>query len=101
MGDYSLPKCRLSKWSLSVGAYEYAVARSLEAPFATSKGIVSDPDITQHLVEAGEALLSASDGLWEVMDSNEVALDLYKMRKQGMSASDSAKALCSMAIKKG
>jgi serine/threonine protein phosphatase PrpC len=98
---YSLPKCRLGKWSISIGAYEYAVARSLEAPFATSKGIVSDPDVTELSVYSGETLLSASDGLWEVMDSSEVALDLYKMRKQGMSASDSAKALCSMALKKG
>lgn len=99
--DYSMPKCRLSKWSLSVGAYEYAVARSLEGPFATSKGIVSDPDVTELSVDSGEILLSASDGIWEVMDSNEVALDLHKMRKQGMSASDSVKAICSMALKKG
>lgn len=100
--DYSLPKCTLSKWSLSVGAYEYSVARSLEGPFATSKGIVSEPDITSEIsVNVGEALLLASDGLWEVMDSNEVALGLQKLRQDGLSASDAAKTLCSMALRKG
>jgi len=99
--DYSLPKCRVNRWSLSVGAYEYNLARSLEGPFATSKGIVSDPDIITLPVEAGETLLSASDGLWEVMDTDEAALDLQKFREKGMSASDAAQALCSMALKKG
>lgn len=99
--DYSLPKCKVSKWTLSVGAYEYSVARSLEGPFATSKGIVSDPDITEIIVERGEILLSASDGLWEVMGSGEVALDLYKMRAKGITAKDAARELCLMAVKKG
>jgi len=99
--DYSLPKCRLSKWTLSVGAYEYSVARSLEGPFATSKGIVSDPDITETVVESGEILLSASDGLWEVMGSEEVAFDLQKMRAKRISASDAAREIVSMALKKG
>jgi serine/threonine protein phosphatase PrpC len=99
--DYSLPQCRISKWSLSVGAYEYSVARSLEGPFATSKGIVSDPDVSEISVNAGEILLSATDGLWEVMDSNEVALDLHKMREQGMSARDAARSLCTTALNKG
>lgn len=99
--DYSYPKCKVSKWTLSVGAYEYSVARSLEGPFATSKGIVSDPDITETVVESGEILLSASDGLWEVMGSGEVALDLHKMRVKGVSASDAARDLCSMAVRKG
>lgn len=99
--DYSLPKCRVNRWSLSVGAYEYNLARSLEGPFATSKGIVSDPDINTLSVESGEILLSASDGLWEVMDTDEVVRDLHNMRAKHMSASDSAQALCSMALKKG
>jgi len=99
--DYSLPQCRLSRWFLSVGDYEYAVGRSLEGQFATSKGIVSDPDVSTILVEPAEILLSASDGLWEVMDSSEVAMDLSNMRKEEISASDAARTLCSMAIKKG
>ncbi|CAJ1962082.1 unnamed protein product [Cylindrotheca closterium] len=98
---YSLPKCKISKWTLSVGAYEYSVARSLEGPFATSKGIVSDPDITETAVESGEILLSASDGLWEVMGSGEVALELHKKKTKGISAGDAARELCSMALKKG
>jgi serine/threonine protein phosphatase PrpC len=99
--QYSLPKCRISKWSISVGDYEYSVGRSLEGPFATSKGLVSAPDVTTLSVTPGEALVSASDGLWGVMDSDEVALHLYKMRKKGMPARDAARALCSLALKKG
>lgn len=100
--DYSLPKCRLSRWSLKVGDYEYAVGRSLEGLFATSKGIVSDPDVSTLTVQAGEILISATDGLWNVMDSNEVANDLFKMRtKNNLSAHDAARTLCSMAVRKG
>jgi serine/threonine protein phosphatase PrpC len=98
---YSLPKCKISKWTISAGAYEYAVGRSLEGPFVTSKGIVSDADISKTSIGPGEILVSASDGLWEVMDSDEVALDLYKMRKQGLNARDAARELCSMAFQKG
>ena len=93
--DYSLPKCRLSRWSLKVGDYEYAVGRSLEGLFATSKGIVSDADVSTFTVEAGEILVCATDGLWNVMDSNEVAMDLFQMRKRNnMSAHDAARTLC-------
>jgi len=99
--NYSLPKCRMSRWCLTVGDYEYSVGRSLEGPFATSKGIVSDPDVTTIPIKCGEILVSASDGLWEVMDSDEVAIDINKMRAQGMTAKDTARTLCSMAIKKG
>jgi len=100
--DYSLPQCRLSRWWIKVGDYEYSVARSLEGPFATSKGIVSDPDVSILSVHSREILISATDGLWDVMDSSEVAIDLYKMRVQErMSARDAARALCAMAIRKG
>mmetsp|Transcript_37378 Transcript_37378/g.41812 ORF Transcript_37378/g.41812 Transcript_37378/m.41812 type:complete len:899 (+) Transcript_37378:23-2719(+) len=100
--EYSLPKCRLSRWSLKVGDYEYAVGRSLEGVFATSKGIVSDPDVSTLTVQVGEILVSATDGLWNVMDSNEVAMDLYKMRiNNDMSAQDAASTLCQMALRKG
>eukprot|EP00980_Cylindrotheca_fusiformis_P007760 scaffold1648_cov115-Cylindrotheca_fusiformis.AAC.15 len=99
--DYSLPQCKLTKWTLSVGAYEYSVARSLEGPFATSKGIVSDADITELPVDAGEILLSATDGVWEVMDSKEVASDLYKMRKAGVPARQAARSICLKALNKG
>ena len=100
--DYSLPKCRLSRWSLKVGDYEYAVGRSLEGLFATSKGIVYDPDVSTLSVQAGEILVSATDGLWNVMDSVEVAIDLFKMRTvHNMSAQDAATTLCTMALRKG
>ena len=99
--DYSLPQCRISKWTIAAGGYEYSVGRSLEGPFVASKGIISDADISKTWIAPGEILVSATDGLWEVMDSDEVALDLYKMRKQGIHARDAARSLCSMAIKKG
>jgi len=99
--DYSLPQCQFSKWTISAGKYEYAVGRSLEGPFVTSRGIVSDADISKTSIGPGETLVSATDGLWEVMDSDEVALDLVKMRKQGLNARDAARNLCSMAFKKG
>jgi serine/threonine protein phosphatase PrpC len=99
--DYSRPQCSWSRWWIKVGDYEYSVARSLEGPFATSKGIVSDPDLTILSVIPGDMLISATDGLWDVMDSREVAIYLSKLRKEGMSASDSAKALCATALRKG
>jgi serine/threonine protein phosphatase PrpC len=100
--DYSLPQCRLSRWWIKVGDYEYSVARSLEGPFATSKGIISEPDVNTISAQPGEILVSASDGLWDVMDSSEVAMDLQKIRqRQGLAARDAARALCSMAIQKG
>lgn len=99
--DYSLPKCKLSKWTISAGNYEYSVGRSLEGPFVSSKGIVSDPDISAIKIGVNKILVAATDGCWEVMDSGEVALDLVKMRKQGMSARDAARSLCSMALDKG
>ena len=100
--DYSLPKCRLSRWSLKVGDYEYAVGRSLEGLFATSKGIIYEPDISKLTVGVGETLISATDGLWNVMDSNEVAKSILQMRKRkNMSAHDAARELCSQALRKG
>jgi serine/threonine protein phosphatase PrpC len=99
--DYSLPTCKISKWTISAGKYEYSVGRSLEGPFVTSKGIVSEADVTKTYVGVGEILFSATDGLWEVMDSEEVAIDLARMRRQGMNARDVARAVCSMALAKG
>lgn len=99
--DYSLPTCKISKWTILAGKYEYSVGRSLEGPFVRSKGIVSDADVTCTYVGVGEILLCATDGLWEVMDSEEIAMDLAMMRKQGMNARDCARAVCSMALDKG
>ena len=44
--DYSPSECRVSRWYLAVNNYTYSLGRSLQGLFATSKGIVSDPDIT-------------------------------------------------------
>lgn len=99
--DYSIPECSVSRWYLSVGDYQYAVGRSLEGPFATSKGIVSTPDVTVLQAEPSFSMVSATDGLWEVMDSGEVAHVVATIRKRGTSAGDAAKTLCSMAIEKG
>jgi serine/threonine protein phosphatase PrpC len=100
--DYSIPKCRMSRWSVTVGDYDYAVSRSLEGRFATSKGVVNVADFTSlGAAEPGWSILSATDGLFEVMDSQEVARIVHRMRSQGSKASEIAKSLCSMAVKKG
>jgi len=99
--NYSMPKCRLSGWSISVGDYEYAVGRALEGPFATAKGIVCEPDLTTVPVSPGEILVSATDGLWEVIDSEEVARDVHMLRERGLSARDAAHSLSSAALRKG
>ena len=99
--DYSIPQCSVSRWWLSVGDYQYAVGRSLEGPFATSKGIVSTPDMTDLQAEPGFALICATDGIWETMDSKEVAHVVATVRDRGTSAGDAAKTICSMAVEKG
>jgi len=38
MLDYAEPVCRLSTWRVPVGEYNYAVSRSLEGEFASSRG---------------------------------------------------------------
>ena len=100
---YSEPFCQLSKWRLPVGEYNYAVSRSLEGPFATSKGIVSMPDVSTFQF-SGPAMIAvvATDGFWEVIDSKEAARILHRIRhKQGTGASDAAKTLCSLAVERG
>jgi len=102
--DYSIPECSLNRWRLKVGDYQ-----SLEGTFATSKGIIYDPDIS--IISLSEMmnsssdnsgiLILASDGLFEVMDNEEVGLDVLLMRERGLSASDAAKKICSIALEKG
>jgi serine/threonine protein phosphatase PrpC len=99
---YELPECILSKWIVPVGDYNYAVSRSLEGSFATSRGVISTPDISRVPIDAGMTLILASDGLWEVIDSQQVSSILYKLRyDQKETASDAAKILTSLALEKG
>jgi serine/threonine protein phosphatase PrpC/serine/threonine protein kinase len=98
---YNPPECSFSKWKVVVGDYNYAVSRSLEGPFATSKGVISTPDVSLREIAPGTIAVIASDGLWEVMDVNEVAKILHKVRKTNMGAGDASKTLCSMALEKG
>lgn len=99
--EYSLPECSLSRWFLRVGDYQYALSRSLEGPFATSKGIVSTPDVSVLQSKPKMSIVVATDGIFEVMDSEEVSHFASEMRASGRSAADAAKSLCSMAIRKG
>lgn len=100
--DYCQPECRLSRWILPVGGWNSRVSRSLEGAFATQKGIVSTPDLTTLQVKPGMTAVVATDGLWEVIDTNEVAHILHRVRyAQDMSAADAAKTLCSMALDRG
>jgi len=104
---YSQPECSMSKWRLKVGDYQYALARSLEGSFATSKGIVSDPDIsTVNLSEmlAERELCSivlASDGLFEVIDNEQAGRYVIQWREAGLSADEVAKQLCRKAVDLG
>jgi serine/threonine protein phosphatase PrpC len=102
--DYSLPECKFNTWRVAVGDYDYAVARSLEGQYASSKGIVSTPDITSISLsgQSGMTLFIATDGFWEVIDSQEAAMILHRLRKhEKLSASEAAKKLCSLALQKG
>jgi serine/threonine protein phosphatase PrpC len=103
---YSAPECKFSKWSIPVGDYEYGVARSLEGPFATSRGIVSTPTVSQFpapaFAEDCITVVLATDGLWEVLGSEQVARTVTQLRQQrSMGASDVARTLCSLALEKG
>ena len=97
---YNTPECRFSKWRVAVGDYNYAVSRSLEGYFASSMGIISTPDISLLAIKPGASVVVATDGLWEVMDVNEVARVLTIARKNGVSATDASITLVSMALDK-
>jgi serine/threonine protein phosphatase PrpC/serine/threonine protein kinase len=100
--EYGEPTCKFSTWRIPVGEYTYAVSRSLEGTFATSRGIVSTPDVRSVQAQPGMTSILASDGLWEIMDSEEVAAIVRRLRfLQKSSAGDAAKALCSLALEKG
>jgi serine/threonine protein phosphatase PrpC len=105
--DYSIPECSISGSYLRVGDFQYALCRSLEGSYVTSKGIVSDPDMTKinlAIALAGRqynSLVLACDGLLEVMSSEEVGREVVLMRKAGYKADEVAKNLCGQALKKG
>lgn len=97
---YSIPECRVGQWIVKVGIYEYAVARSLEGPFVSSKGITSLADVSVMQAEPGMTALVATDGLWEVIDSAEACQIVISMKEQDRSAGDAAKVLCSLAYER-
>ena len=103
---FSNPKCSMNKYWLSIGDYRYALSRSLEGQFATSKGIVSESDLyTIDLEDLADSrtqgiIIQASDGLFEVLDNEEVARNAVAIRKQGLNSQECAKLLCQMAAKK-
>lgn len=106
--DFSQPECSLSRYWLTVGDYQYAVSRSLEGTLATSKGIISDADMTtlnlSLMVPDGTkkgAIAIGSDGLFDVMSNQEVAQQVMKMMKSGTQADDAAKELYHIALRKG
>lgn len=106
--SYSNPECSMNRYSLRVGDYRYALSRSLEGVFAESKGITSESDIFPSDVTIASCsgskypiLIQASDGLFEVLDNEEVGRDAMQMRKENYSASDCAHYLCDLAKRKG
>ena len=104
--DYSQPQCSVNRWWIKVGDYQYAVCRSLEGEYATSKGIISNADIVSlNLSEVARerssiSLIVASDGLFEKLDNEEVGREVLQMRSKGVSANDVARRLCEKAIEK-
>ncbi len=90
-----------------MGDFTYGLARSLEGSFTTSKGIVSDPDVsavnlTEMFAEREQAcIIIASDGLFEVIDNEECGRYAVKCREEGLEASLTAKQLTKLAIEKG
>ena len=98
-----MPIFNLSYLSLT----EYALARSLEGSFATSKGIVSDPDIS--MIDLSEmiaerelcSILLASDGLFEVIDNEQAGRYVIQSREAGLNADEVAKQLCQKAVELG
>ncbi|KAL7539257.1 hypothetical protein ACHAXR_010751 [Thalassiosira sp. AJA248-18] len=104
---YSQPECSMSRWRMKVGDYQYALARSLEGSFATSKGIVSDPDIS--MVNLSEMLAErelcsvalASDGLFEVIDNEQAGRYVIEWREAGLSADEVAQKMCRKAVELG
>lgn len=105
--DYSVPECAMGQSYLRVGDFQYALCRSLEGEYVTSKGVVSTPDVTTlRLSEVLDerqncALLLSCDGLFEVMSNEEVGREVVRMRKEGYKAGEVAKNLCGQALKKG
>ena len=106
--DYSIPECSMTSGSyMRVGDYQYALCRSLEGTYVTSKGIVSDPDVTTLNLDSllsdrtNCALVLACDGLFEVMSNEEVGREVVRMREAGYKAGDISKNLCGQALKKG
>lgn len=108
--DYSIPICSMTSGSyVVVGDYQYALCRSLEGSYVTSKGIVSDPDVTTLSLSSSLAdrtqdscaLVLACDGVFEVMSNEEVGREVVRMRYEGYKPGDIAKNLCGQALKKG
>ena len=104
---FSEAKCNMSRWRVKVGDYQYALSRSMEGSFATSKGIVSEADMS--VVDLSEllaerelgAVIQASDGLFDVIDNEEFGRRVVEAREKGHPAEEVAKSICQMAIEKG
>jgi serine/threonine protein phosphatase PrpC len=108
--DYSLPKkspSSSSEYLLTIGSFQYEVSRSLEGLFATSKGIVSTPDMLQipmrQVLKEREnvSLILSSDGLLEWIGNEELSKALVQLREAGYSSKDAAKSIVSQALQKG
>lgn len=108
--DYSIPQCydfTTSGSFMRIDQFQYALSRSLEGSYVTSKGIVSDPDVTTLNISSSIAdrrdcaLVLACDGLFEVMSNEEVGREVVRLRQEGYKAGDVAKNLCGQALKKG
>ncbi len=104
--EYSDPQCSMNKSWMRIGEFRYSLSRSLEGEFATGLGIVSEPDMFRINLsdmskqKSNGIVVQASDGLFEVLDNEEVAREVIKMRKGGLDAKECAKKLCEIAVRK-
>lgn len=63
------PKIEIQKRSIAL-----AMTRSLGHPVLSQYGVSPEPEFTQTEIRPGDRIIMASDGLWDVMENEEVAL---------------------------
>lgn len=82
--------------------YELAVTRALGHKHMAAYGVTAEPHVVAF--EAGErdcCLILASDGVWDVMDGQEVVNRVMEAAGEGKSATQAAKALVEDAVELG
>lgn len=77
-----------------------AMTRSIGDTVLSKYGVVAKPEVTVTRVVGGEFLVVASDGVWEFMESDEVAEFVKKAWSEGVEAEQVAKQLVNEAVRR-